>query len=87
MSRRYHFPIEGVYAAAEIKQTLGFEELDAAMKKLVTLSRLERPGNPYGHITENQHLTAFDRPGAMLNPLHTSVFATGLRTCLQSLQD
>ena len=78
-SRRYHFPIEGVYASAEIKQTLGFEELDAAMKKLVTLSRLERPGNPYGHITENQHLTAFDRPGAMLNPLHTSVFATGLK--------
>ena len=79
MSRRYHFPIEGVYAAAEIKQTLGFAELDAAMKKLVTLSRLERPGNPYGHITENQHLLAFDRPGAMLNPLHTSVFATGLK--------
>ena len=79
MSRRYHFPIEEVYAAAEIKQTFGFAELDAAMKKLVTLSRLERPGNPYGHITENQHLTAFDRPGAMLNPLHTSVFATGLK--------
>ncbi len=79
MSRRYHFPIEGVYAAAEIKQTLGFAELDAAMKKLVTISRLERPGNPYGHITENQHLPAFDRPGAMLNPLHTSVFATGLK--------
>ena len=79
MSRRYHFPIEGVYAAAEIKQTLGFDELDAAMKKLVTLSRLERPVNPYGHITENQYLPDFDRPGAMLNPLHTSVFATGLK--------
>ena len=46
MSRRYHFPIEGVYAAAEIKQTLGFAELDAAMKKLVTISGLERPGQP-----------------------------------------
>ena len=62
-SRRFHFPIEGVYAAAEIKQTLGIPELDAAMKKLVTLSRLERPDNPYGHITENQHLKNFDRPG------------------------
>ena len=63
MSRRYHFLIEGVYAAAEIKQTLGFEELDASMKKLVTLSRLERPVNPYGHITENPYLPDFDRPG------------------------
>ena len=78
-SRRFHFSIEGVYAAAEIKQTLGYSELDAAMKKLVTLSRLERPDNPYGHITENQHLSALDRPGAILNSLHTTVFATGLQ--------
>ena len=77
-SRRFHFPIEGVYAVAEIKQTLRFEVLDAAMKKLVTVSRLERPDNPYGHITENQHLPQLDNPGAILNPLHTSVFATGL---------
>ena len=46
---------------------------------LVTLARLERPDNPYGHITENQHLTLFDVDGAILNPLHTTVFATGLR--------
>ena len=58
---------------------MGFYELDAAMEKLVTVSRLERPDNPYGHITENQHIPMFDRPGAILNPLHTSVFATGLR--------
>ena len=78
-SRRFHFPIEGVYSATEIKQTLGLTELDAAMKKLVVISRLERPENPYGHITENQHLIDFDRPGAILNPLHTSVFATRLQ--------
>ena len=78
-SRRFHFPIEGVYAAAEIKQTLGFIDLDAAMKKLVTLSGLERPHHPFGHITENQHVTDFDRPGAILNPLHTCVLATGLQ--------
>ena len=78
MSRRYHFPIEGVYSAVEVKQTLGFAELDAAMKKMVTLCRLERPDNPYGHITENQHLECLDKPGKILNPLHTSVFATGL---------
>ena len=78
-SRRFHFPIEGVYAASEIKQTLGVEELDAAMKKLVTISRLDRPDNPYGHITENQHIESLDKEGKILNPLHTSVFATGLR--------
>ena len=78
-SRRFHFPIEGVYSATEIKQTLGPAELDAAMKKLVIISRLERPDNPYGHITENQHLEFLDRRGRILNPLHTSVFATRLQ--------
>ena len=77
-SRRFHFPIEGIYSAVEIKQTLGLTELDDALAKLVALSRLERPDNPYGHITENQHIERLDRPGAMLNPLHTTVFATAL---------
>ena len=66
----------------EIKQTLGLKELDDAMRKLVTLAKLERPDNPYGHITENQHLTQFDIDGAILNPLHTTVFATGLMDSL-----
>ena len=79
-SRGFHFPIEGVYAVAEIKQTLGREQLDEAMEKLVKVSRLERPANPYGHITENQHLIDFDREGAILNPLHTTVFATQIPT-------
>ena len=78
-SRRFHFPAEGVYATAEIKQTLGFDQLDEAMEKLVTLSMLERPDNPYGHITENQHLLFLDQQGVILNPLHTTVFATGLQ--------
>ena len=77
-SRRVFFPIEGVYAASEIKQTLGFDQLDDAMRKLATISRLNRPQNPYGHITENQHIPFLDRPGAILNPLHTSVIATRL---------
>ena len=75
-SRRFHFPIEGVYAVTEIKQTLGRKELDAAMEKLVMVNRLERNPNPYGHITENQHIKDFDREGMILNPLHTTVFAT-----------
>ena len=77
-SRRCHFPIEGIYAAVEIKQTLGYKQLDDAMKKLVMLSRLSRPDNPYGHITENQHIPILDQPGHILNPLHTTVLATRL---------
>ena len=77
-SRRFHFPIEGMYAAVEIKQTLGFGQLDDAIKKLVILSKLKREDNPYGHITENQHITIFDRDGYILNPLCTSVLATRL---------
>ena len=48
------------------------------MRKLVTAARLDRSENPYGHITENQHLQQYDRHNCMLNPLHTSVFATRL---------
>lgn len=78
-SRRSHFPFEAIYAAVEIKQTLGFRQLDAAMKKLVTLARLSRSRNPYGHITENQHLRSLDRRDAILNPLHTTVFGTRIQ--------
>lgn len=78
-SRRFHYPIEGIYAATEIKQTLSLAELDKAMEKLVVLSRLERPENPYGHITENQHIKQLDQEGKILNPLHTTVLATRLR--------
>ena len=79
-SRRYHFPIESVYAASEIKQTLGFQELDDAMEKLVKISRLTRPNNPYGHVTENQHLPLFDKRGWILNPLHTTVIGTNIQS-------
>ena len=75
-SRKSHFPFEAIYAAIEVKQTLDFRKLDAAMEKLVTLSYLYRPQNPYGHITENQHLESLDQKGAILNPLHTTVFGT-----------
>ena len=74
-SRRLHFPIEGIYAAIEIKQTLGYRQLDDAMEKLVKMSRLDRPDNPYGHITENQHITNFDKEGCLLNPLFTVILA------------
>ena len=79
-SRRYHFAIESIYSAIEVKQTLGFRELDGAMEKLVKLARLNRPDNPYGHITENQHLEMFDKEGWILNPLHTAVLATDVHS-------
>ena len=79
-SRRYHFAIESIYSAIEVKQTLGFHQLDEAMEKLVKLARLNRPDNPFGHITENQHLQRFDKEGWILNPLHTTVFATNVQS-------
>ena len=78
-SRRVHFPIEGIYSVVEVKRTLGFEELDEAMRKLVTVSRLTRPKQSYGHITENQHIQNFDKEGYILNPLWTTALATKLK--------
>ena len=78
ISRRFHFPVESIYSAIEVKQTLGFQQLDEAMEKLVKLSRLNRPHNSYGQLTENQHLKPLDQEGYILNPLSTTVFAINL---------
>ena len=78
-SRRFHYPVESIYSVIEIKQTVGFQELDLAMEKLVKLSRLNRPNNPYGHITENQHIKKFDDDGFSLNPLQTVVLGTRIQ--------
>ena len=77
-SRRFHFAVESIYSALELKQTLGYGQLDEAMKKLVTMARLRRPANPYGHITENQHLEFLDKEGYQLNPLQTVIMGTRL---------
>jgi hypothetical protein len=75
-------PVESVYAIIEVKKTVTMGELDNGMKKLVSANRLDRPVNPYGHITENQHIQKFDREGAVLNPLYTCLLgiSTGKRT-------
>ncbi len=78
-SQRLHFPVESIYAAIEVKQTLGFRQLDEAMENLVRVSRLNRPLQQYGHITENQHLRFLDKPGFVLNLLRTVVLATGIQ--------
>ena len=78
-SRRVHYPIEAIYSVVEVKRTLGFEQLDDAMEKLVKVSRLNRPKQSYGHITENQHLKGLDKEGQILNPLWTTVLGTKLK--------
>ena len=78
-SRRFHYPVESIYSAMEIKQTIGYHELDEAMEKLVKLSRLNRPINSYGHITENQHLPWLDKGESILNPLQTVVLGARIQ--------
>ena len=82
-SRRVHFPIEAVYSIVEIKRTMGIEELDQAMEKLVKASRLTRPEQKYGHITENQGFPGLDRDKHILNPLFTTILATKMKCGIQ----
>jgi hypothetical protein len=44
-SRRSYYPIEEAYAVGEIKQTLNYSTLDAALQKLIVAHRLHRPPN------------------------------------------
>jgi hypothetical protein len=75
-SRRIHFPIEGVYAICEVKQTLGYKTLDAALEKLVKCHRLHRPLALEGRLTENRDMES----GliGLTNPLYSAIIATGL---------
>jgi hypothetical protein len=75
-SRRAHFPIEGVYAIGEIKQTLTIESLDKAMEKLVIGKRLERPNTGRTRITENRELD--DCKHGFTNPLYSFILAINL---------
>ncbi|WP_437807025.1 DUF6602 domain-containing protein [Sorangium sp. So ce1078] len=75
-SRRVHLPIEGVYAVGEVKQTLTYRNLDAALEKLVVAHRLHRPPTSRTRIVENRELTGC-RHG-LTNPLYSFVVATRL---------
>lgn len=77
-SRRYHFPIEAIYAVIEVKQTLTFETLDVAMEKLVTCHRLYRPTTPGNRATENCTVILPYDPNVMFNPLLSVIVATRL---------
>ncbi len=73
ISRRFHFPIEGVYALGEIKQTLTLDNLDDAMKKLVVAQRLHRPKTSRNRIVENRELSGCEH--GLTNPLYTFILA------------
>ena len=75
-SRKFHFPIEGTYAVAEVKSSLDFKSLDDAMGKLVTCHRLHRPVTQSDRIVENRRVDGC--PHSVLNPLYSAVVAIGL---------
>lgn len=75
-SRRVHFPVEGVYAIGEIKQTLTIDTLDEAMRKLVICKRLERPKTGKNRIVENRELDGCEH--GFTNPLYTFILVTEL---------
>src|SRR5205085_7715913 len=76
-SRRAHYPIDGVYAVCEVKQTLDFKTLDDAMKKLVTCHRLNRPQTYAKRLTENRESVSCIH--GLTNPLYSFILATDLR--------
>lgn len=80
-SRRAHFPIEGIYAIGEIKQTLTLKNLDKAMEKLVMSKRLERPRTGRTRIVENRELNGNEH--GYTNPLFSFVIAINLEDSLE----
>ncbi|MBX3379865.1 MAG: hypothetical protein KF805_07200 [Phycisphaeraceae bacterium] len=75
-AQRSFFPIEGVYAVLEIKQSLTESSLLDAMEKLVKASRLDRPMCDRARITENR--TCGECSAVAPVPLHTMILAAGL---------
>ncbi|HKO19810.1 MAG TPA: DUF6602 domain-containing protein, partial [Acidobacteriaceae bacterium] len=75
-SRRKIFPIEGVYAVLEVKQTLDPNVLDRAMEKLVVAHRLFRPEAASDRIAENRETGTCKH--FISNPLYSAIVATGV---------
>lgn len=76
-SRRVHFPIDGVYAIGEIKQTLDLKTLDGAMEKLVSCHRLKRRRTCAYRVVENREGSPCVH--GLTNPLYSFILATDLR--------
>jgi hypothetical protein len=72
-SRRFHYPVEGVYGVLEVKQSLSSVTLDAAMEKLVTVARVAP--SPYRHLmVENRgYMQDVDS-----QPMFKAIVAAGL---------
>ncbi len=86
-SRKVIYPIEGIYAVGEVKQTLGKRTLDQAMEKLVTCHRLHRPRTMMDRTVENRE--GSNCTHGLSNPLYSFVFAGGLEkgTSMDDLVD
>jgi hypothetical protein len=76
-SRRSYFPIEGIYAIGEIKQTLGYETFDDAMKKLIMGHQLNRPHTHAKRVVENRESGSCTH--GLSNPLYSFVLSVGLQ--------
>lgn len=76
-SRRSYFPIEGLYAVCEVKQTLDFKSLDKALEKLVICHRLNRPATDANRLVENWELDGCFH--GLKNPLYSAVVATSIK--------
>lgn len=73
-TKKEYFPIEGVYAVGEVKQTLNLENLDDGMRKLVLAQRLMRPRVGENRYTENRK--SGPNEIGLSNPLFTFIIAT-----------
>lgn len=76
-SGKVYFPIEGVYAVGEIKQTLDYKSLDDALRKLVICHRLNRAKNSGERIVENFELDSYQ--SSISNPLYSFILAANVR--------
>jgi hypothetical protein len=83
-SKRTYFPIEGVYAVGEIKQTLDFASLDDALRKLVMAHRLTRPATFAHRLVENRESSSCSH--GLSNPLYSFVLALNIENGL-TLED
>ena len=73
---RIFFPIEGIYAIGEVKQTLTIDSLDEGLKKLVISQRLNRPRVGINRYTENRKRG--EEELGISNPLFTFLIAIDL---------
>jgi len=75
-SRKVYLPIEGTYAALEVKQSLTKKTLEDAMRKLVVCHRLFRPPASFDRLIENDQRSGCTH--YISNPLFSAIIAAGL---------